>query len=132
MARRCSEHPTQLELEILKVLWDHSPLSARDVRDRLKEQSGRDLAYSSVITMLNIMVRKGYLARRKDGKAFLFTPRVQRESVAGEMTGDLLSRLFDGSASAMVLNLIETADLDAEELAELRRLITRKSREQQP
>jgi len=120
-----------LELEILKVLWDHSPLSARDVRDRLKEQSGRDLAYSSVITMLNIMVRKGYLARRKDGKAFLFTPRVQRESVAGEMTGDLLSRLFDGSASAMVLNLIETADLDAEELAELRRLITRKSREQQ-
>lgn len=132
MARRGSEHPTQLELEILKVLWDHSPLSARDVRDRLKEQSGRDLAYSSVITMLNIMVRKGYLARRKDGKAFLFTPRVQRESVAGEMTGDLLSRLFDGSASAMILNLIETADLDAEELAELRRLITRKSREQQP
>lgn len=132
MARRCSEHPTQLELEILKVLWDHSPLSARDVRDRLKEQSGRDLAYSSVITMLNIMVRKRYLARRKDGKAFLFTPRVQRESVAGEMTGDLLSRLFDGSASAMILNLIETADLDAEELAELRRLITRKSREQQP
>ena len=131
MARRGSEHPTQLELEILKVLWEQSPLSARDVRDQLKQQSARDLAYSSVITMLNIMVRKGYLARRKDGKAFLFTPCVDRESVAGEMTGDLLSRLFDGSASAMVLNLIETADLDAEELAELRRLITRKSREQQ-
>jgi BlaI family transcriptional regulator, penicillinase repressor len=131
MARRGSEHPTQLELEILKILWEVSPLSARDVREQLKQQSARDLAYSSVITMLNIMVRKGYLKRRKDGKAFLFTPRVDRESVAGEMTGDLLSRLFDGSASAMVLNLIETADLDAEELTELRRLITRKSREQQ-
>ena len=131
MARRGSEHPTQLELEILKVLWEQSPLSARDVRDQLKQQSARDLAYSSVITMLNIMVRKGYLARRKDGKAFLYTPCVDRESDAGETTGDLLSRLFDGSASAMVLNLIGTADLDAGELAELRRLITRKSREQQ-
>ena len=47
------------------------------------------------------------------------------------MTGDLLSRLFDGSASAMVLNLIETADLDADELTELRRLISRKAKEQQ-
>jgi BlaI family transcriptional regulator, penicillinase repressor len=131
MARRTSEHPTQLELEILKVLWDRSPLSARDVRDRLNQQSARDLAYSSVITVLNIMVRKGYLKRHKEGKAFLFEPSVDRQSVAGGMTGDLLSRLFDGSASAMVLNLIETADLDAGELAELRRLITRKSREQQ-
>ena len=131
MARRSSEHPTQSELQILKILWDDSPLSARDVRDRLNQQSARDLAYSSVITVLNIMVRKGYLKRRKDGKAFLFTPCVDRQSVAGGMTGDLLSRLFDGSASAMVLNLIETADLDAGELAELRRLITRKSREQQ-
>jgi BlaI family transcriptional regulator, penicillinase repressor len=131
MARRTSEHPTQLELEILKVLWDRSPLSARDVRDRLKQQSARDLAYSSVITVLNIMVRKGYLKRHKEGKAFLFEPSVDRQSVAGGMTGDLLSRLFDGSASAMVLNLIETADLDAGELTELRRLITRKSREQQ-
>jgi BlaI family transcriptional regulator, penicillinase repressor len=123
MARRTSEHPTQLELEILKVLWDRSPLSARDVRDRLKQQSARDLAYSSVITVLNIMVRKGYLKRHKEGKAFLFEPSVDRQSVAGGMTGDLLSRLFDGSASAMVLNLIETADLDAGELAPLPCLI---------
>ncbi len=131
MARPGSEHPTELELEILKVLWDQTPLPVREVRVRLEEQAGRTLSHSSVITMLNIMVRKGYLKRRKQGKAFLFTPKVKRDSVAGGIMGDLLSRVYDGSPSAMVLNLIETADLDADELAELRRLIGRKAKEQQ-
>ncbi len=131
MARPSSEHPTELELEILKVLWNEAPLPVRDVRARLEEQAARTLSHSSVITMLNIMVRKGYLTRRKQGKAFLFTPKVERESVSGRMMGDLLSRVYDGSPSAMVLNLIETADLDADELAELRRLISRKAKEQQ-
>jgi predicted transcriptional regulator len=131
MARPASEHPTELELEILKVLWSESPLPVRDVRARLHSDSGRELSHSSVITMLNIMVRKGYLRRKKNGKAFLFSPNVEKDRVTRGMTGDLLSRLFDGSASAMVLNMIETADLDPGELAELRRLINRKAKEQQ-
>ncbi len=80
--------------------------------------------------MLNIMHRKGFLRRRKEGKSFLFSPKVKKENVTGRMMGDLLSRVFDGSTSAMVLNLLETADLDSDELAELRKLITRKAREQ--
>lgn len=131
MARPGSEHPTELELEILKILWEESPLPVREVRARLAERARRTLTHSSVITVLNIMVRKGYLARRKHGKALLFTPKVERARVTGGMMGDLLSRVFEGSPSAMVLNLIETADLDAEELAELRRLIGRKAKEQQ-
>ena len=131
MARPGSEHPTELELEILKVLWAESPLPVREVRGRLAEQAGRKLTHSSVITMLNIMVGKGYLKRQKQGRSFFFSPTVAKESVAGGMAGDLLKRVFDGSASAMVLNLIETADLDADELAQLRRLISRKAKEQQ-
>lgn len=130
MPRSEPEHPTELELEILKVLWQESPLPVRDVRARLETESGRSLAHSSVITMLNIMHHKGFLKRRKVGNAFLFSPKVKKERVTGRMMGDLLSRAFDGSPSAMVLNLLETADLDAEELAELRRLINRKSKEQ--
>ena len=130
MARRRSEHPTQLELDILKVLWGEAPLPVRDVRERLEQHAGRPLAHSTVITMLNIMVRKGYLRRKKQGKAYLFSPKVERDHIAGGFVGDVLSRIFDGSASAMVLNLLETADLDADELAELRRLISRKAREQ--
>ncbi len=130
MARSESEHPTELELEILKILWDESPLPVREVRARLEAQADRPLAHSSVITMLNIMHRKGFLRRRKEGKAFHFSPKVKKEKVSGKMMGDLLSRVFEGSSSAMVLNLLETADLDADELAELRRLINRKAKEQ--
>ena len=129
MPRSPSEHPTELELEILKILWEESPLPVREVRARL-ERAGRKLAHSSVITMLNIMVRKGYLRRKMDGKACLFSPKVDRDRVAGGIVGDVLSRMFEGSASAMVLNLLDTADLDGEELAEIRRLIARKAKEQ--
>jgi predicted transcriptional regulator len=133
MARSGSEHPTELELEILKVLWSaDGPLPVREVRARLAAQAGRDLSHSSVITMLNIMHAKGYVRRQKEGKAFLFAAKVKRKSVTGGMIGDLLARVFDGSPAAMVLNLIETADLDAEELGELRRLIGRKAKEQRP
>ena len=126
-----SENPTELELEILKVLWKKSPLPVRDVRAGLEAEAGRTLAHTTVITMLNIMHRKGFLKRQKVGNAFLFSPKEQKDTVAGKMTGDLLSRVFDGSPSAMVLNLIETADVDSDELAEIRRMINRKSKEQQ-
>lgn len=132
MARPGSEHPTELELEILKVLWNDSPLPVREVRARLEADADRPLAHSSVITMLNIMHRKGFLRRRKEGKAFLFSPRVKKENVAGGIIGDLLSRVFEGSPSALVLNLLETADLDSHELAELRKLISRKAKEHKP
>jgi len=131
MTQPVPEHPTQLELEILKVLWEEAPLPVREVRARLDQQAGRPLAHSTVITMLNIMVRKGFLRRKKQGNLFLFSPKVEKENVAGGMMGDLLSRVFDGSASAMMMNLIETADIDANELTELRKLIARKAKEQQ-
>lgn len=127
MARPSSEHPTELELEILKVLWQESPLPVREVRRRL-EEAGRTLAHSSVITMLNIMVRKGYLRRKRDGKAFLFAPKIAKDRVSGGVLRDVVAKLFDGSASAMVLNLLETADLDEDEMKELRRMVNRKAK----
>jgi BlaI family transcriptional regulator, penicillinase repressor len=130
MPRAASEQPTELELEILKVLWHESPLPVREVRERLAAHADRELTHSSVITMLNIMVRKGFLRRQKEGKAFLFAPRVRKDNISGNFVGDLVSRVFDGSPQALVLNLLETADIDADELAEIRRLINRKAKEQ--
>ena len=80
--------------------------------------------------MLNIMHGKGYLKRRKEGKSFLFSPKVKKENVTGGIMGDLLRRVFNDSPSELVLNLLETADLDSDELTAIRKLINRKAKEQ--
>jgi len=131
VARPVSRHPTELELEILKILWDRGPLPTSEIRGALAEgDSARALAHTSVITILNIMVRKKYLRRTKSGAAYLFHPRVERPDVAGSMLEDLLNRVFDGSATSLMLNLLERADLDDEDIRSLRRMIRRKAREQ--
>ncbi|MFK7768988.1 MAG: BlaI/MecI/CopY family transcriptional regulator [Mariniblastus sp.] len=129
MARPASEFPTEFELEVLKVLWKSSPQTVRDIRDRMAE-SGRDSAHTSVITMLNIMVDKGYLDKKKDGKSYLFWPIVTEPDVSQKMLGDMVSRVFDGSAQRLVLNLIDGEDIEEQELLELRKLINQKVREQ--
>ena len=129
MARPASEFPTEFELEILKVLWKSSPQTVRDIRDGMAE-SGRDSAHTSVITMLNIMVDKGYLDKKKDGKSYLYWPVVSEPDVSQRMLGDMVSRVFDGSAKRLVLNLIDGEEIEEQELLELRKLINRKVREQ--
>jgi len=130
MARRQSEYPTELELQILKVLWQRSPLPVREVRDALAA-AGRDLAHTSVITTLNVMVRKKYLRRWMQGNACLFEPRISREEASRRMLGDMVSRVFDGSAKAVVLGLFHWAGLNADDLKELRRLVNQKAKERQ-
>ena len=133
MARPRSEYPTGLELEILKILWQQSPLSVQAVREALVNRpSSRELTHSSVITVMNIMVGKRYLKRKKRGRAFEFAPRVSEQYVNRGMLGDLVKRVFDGSASALMLELLETSDIDSEELKELRKMINRKAKEQSP
>ncbi len=131
MARTASSHPTELELQILKTLWQRSPLPVRDVRQALAEQ-GRDIAHTSVITTLNKMVGKRYLKRAKRGKEFLFAPRVEEHDVAQRMLGDVVSRVFDGSPAAVVLALFDCAEIDQGELEQLRRIIDAKRKEQSP
>jgi predicted transcriptional regulator len=129
MARPKSEHPTELELQILKVLWGRAPLMVREVREALAA-AGRDIAHTSVITTLNTMVAKRYLQRKRQGKALLFSPCVDRDEVTGRMLGDVVNRVFDGSAAAVMLSLFDRADLDTKELRELRRAIDRKMKDQ--
>lgn len=128
MGDRVPQHPTGLELMILKILWHESPLPVREVRSRLAEQ-GRELAHTSVITTLNTMCDKKQLRRKKDGKAFLFSPRIQQESVSNSMLGDLVDRVFDGSAAALMLSLFDRSDIDANEVKELRKLLDQKAKE---
>ena len=83
MARPNSEYPTELELQILKVLWDTEPMTVREVREALAT-GGRDLAHTTVITMLGTMVDKGQIEKLEptQGKAFRFSPLIQRNDVS--------------------------------------------------
>ena len=80
--------------------------------------------------MLNIMVDKGYLDKKKDGKSYLFWPIVSESNVSQKMLGDMVARVFDGSANKLVLNLLDGDDVDEAQLLELRKLINKKVREQ--
>ena len=130
MARPASKHPTELELEILKVLWDRSPLTVRDVREALLP--ARRLAYTSVMTIMNIMVDKGYLRRDKEGASFAYRPVVSRKLTTRRMLRDLVDRVFDGSTAAAMVNLLESSDLDRAELRRLRDLLKQKPGENRP
>ena len=130
MVRPKSEHPTELELEILKILWRRSPLAVREVRDALAA-AGRDLAHTTVITTLNVMTRKKLLCRSMRGNACLFEPRLSREKASERMLGDVVRRVFDGSAKAVMLSLFDCAKLNANDLKELRSLIDQKAKERE-
>jgi predicted transcriptional regulator len=82
-----------------------------------------------VITILNIMVRKKYLRRTKRGKAYVFRARVNEKSVTRGMLHDLVDRAFDGSATSVMLQLLETSDISRHELEKLRQLIDRATKE---
>ena len=127
MPRPASKYPTELELQILKVLWSEAPLLARDVQRALAE-AGRDLAKTSVITTLNTMVGKKYLRRKKQGNSFLFAPQITAEEVSQRVLDDVVDRVFDGSTSAVLLKLFDVKEVDERELKELRKIINRKTK----
>ena len=122
--------PSELELLILKTLWAQSPMTAREIREVL-EQRGRTLAHTSVITTVQRMVDKRQLDQLDPvkGKAFRFAPLVAEHDVSNRMLGDLVNRVFDGSAEAVMMSLFDVADLDADELGGLRKLLNKKMRE---
>lgn len=128
MARPASKHPTELELEILKIIWRIGPATGRQVRDAL--EGFRDLALTSVLTILNVMTRKRYLKRSRGECGYVYSARVTEQSTVGRILADLVDRVFNGSTSALMLNLLKTKNIDPDELKYLRELIDRESREQ--
>lgn len=130
MSRKTHQHPTELELQILKLLWMESPRTARKIREGLAA-AGRELAHTSVITTLQKMVDKQQLRQLapEEGKAFRFSPRVTEEAVSSSMLGDLVHRVFDGSAEAVMLSLFDVSDLDVDDVKRLRRVFNERLRE---
>jgi len=121
MPRPKEEQPTAGELEVLKVLWDRGPSTVREVMDVLN--AVRPRAYTSVMSLLNVMTDKKLLAREARGRAFVYKPRTDRGRTLGRMVGDLLGRAFEGSTTQLVAHLLDQTKPSAAELEEIRRTI---------
>lgn len=119
MARRKAEHLTPLELEIMHVLWEHGAANVQTVQRNLK----RELAYTTVQTVLNILHRKSKVQRELKDRAYFYKPVVSRSHVTGEHISDILDRLFGGSAESLVMSLLETKHLTPKKLARLQKLL---------
>lgn len=128
MPRPKHEHPTPGELEVLRILWDRSPLSVRDVMEALNERRPR--AYTSVMSLLNVMTDKGLVTRKAAGRAFVYSARATRKRTMRRLLGDLLGRAFEGSAELMVAHLLEEANPSADELAAIRDAIAQYEQQQ--
>ena len=122
-SKKESERLTPLETEIMNVLWEISPATVQTVQQRLR----RELAYTTVQTMLNVLVRKKKARRTLKDRAYYYRPAVRRDQVAGGAVKDLIDRLFGGSAESLVMSLVESRQLTPEKLARLQQML--KSRE---
>lgn len=119
MTRRKTERLTPLELEIMHVLWETGAANVQTVQQHLK----RELAYTTVQTMLNILHRKGKVKRALKDRAYFYKPAVSRSQFLGHAVSDMVERLFGGSAESLVMSLVETKHLTPEKLARLNQLL---------
>ncbi len=121
MARPAATHPTDGELEILRVLWERGPSSLSEICESLRRE--RDVATTTVATMLRVMLDKRLVRRRRAARGHQWSAAVTQSTAARSMVGKLVDGIFDGSAGRLVAHLVEAGQLSANELAELRQLI---------
>ena len=119
MAQRKTERLTPLELEIMKVLWETGAANVQTVQQRLE----RELAYTTVQTMLNILHRKGKVKRALKDRAYFYRPAVSRRQVVRQAVNDLVEHLFGGSVENLVMSLVETKHLTPEKMERLNKLL---------
>lgn len=123
MARPRNEQPTPGELEVLQLLWESESLTVREVMDELNKT--RQRAYTSVMSLLNVMSEKGLLNREPFGRAFKYSVAKTKENTLGNLVNDLVCRAFDGSRTALVAQLLEGSTPTQVELDEISSLIKR-------
>ena len=121
MARKPAKTLTDGELRIMEVIWTMKTATVKDVTDALQAKEG--LAYNTVQTMMRILEDKGYLQHEKQGRSFIFTPLIGRQSARAQALRHLLVRFFDDSPQTLMVNLLQDQELDRAEIKKLRELI---------
>ena len=121
MPRKKTTTLTNAEHRIMEVIWARGSATVADVVEALE---GND-AYTTILTLMRILTTKGYLSTRKEGRAHVFTPKVDRDTAARKAVHQLLSKFFSGSPSELVLTFLREEELTPEELDKLKEQIRR-------
>jgi predicted transcriptional regulator len=115
------QKPTASELEILRVLWAHGPATVREVHEALSEK--RSLGYTTVLKLLQIMTTKGTVRRNETQRAHVYEACLPAETTKRQIAGDMLQRVFEGSASQLMMHALAGRKSTPEEIGELRHLL---------
>jgi len=122
MARPSLPRPTDAELEILRVLWQRGASTVREVQEALNET--KPTGYTTVLKMMQIMTDKGLVRRDERQRAHVYEAHLAQEQTQQQMVSDLMDRVFNGSASSLVMQALQTTKkTSAAELSEIRRLL---------
>ena len=121
MSNEPLQKPTASELEILRVLWARGPSTVREVHEALSEK--KDLGYTTVLKLLQIMTAKGTVRRDEGQRAHVYEACQPATETKRQLVGDVLQRVFEGSASELMIHALEGRRTSRRELEELRRLL---------
>ncbi|MEZ4650983.1 MAG: BlaI/MecI/CopY family transcriptional regulator [Candidatus Eisenbacteria bacterium] len=119
---------SELQHSILQVLWDREEATVAQVQDDLR-LAGRDLALTTVATLLSRLARRGLVEHRSRGRLYIYRAAVSQRDIRRSMVQDLADRIFGGEVSAVVGHLLGSDDLDPDELARVKELVLQRERE---
>ncbi len=121
MARPASTQPTEVELRILRKLWESGPSTAREVHNALNEDKGTN--YSTTVKMLAVMFEKGLVERDESAFPMTFTAATGQEETRRNVMSEVIQKLYDGSAKSLVLQVLSSQEASKADLDEIRQLI---------
>lgn len=123
MPRPTSTQPTEVEMQILRILWDLGPSPVREIHRRLEAAKGTN--YSTTVKMLAVMLQKGLLTRDEDAQPHVYRPALTRAKAGKRMLTDLIEKVYNGSTMSLVLQALSSGKATKEELDEVRRILDR-------
>ena len=121
MPRPSSTQPTEVEMQILRILWELGPSPVRDIHKRLEAAKGT--SYSTTVKMLAVMLQKGLVKRDEKAQPHIYRPVLTRTKAGKQMIDDLIEKVYDGSAMSLVLQALSSSQATKEELDEVRQIL---------
>ena len=121
MARPASAQPTEVEMQMLRILWELGPSPVREIHRRLNAAKGTN--YSTTVKMLAVMLQKGLVKRDEKARPHVYRPALTRAKTGKRLLDDLIEKVYEGSAMSLVLQALSSGKATKEELDEVRRML---------